>query len=104
MASGHVNRANRPNTWPQPTNCTVKKTLASREPSTHGTSRACRVVRRAVAIGGKAGLGASRAYQPNSAQFISTRPNLTHRRDHMRLDLAFDRPRAEALRKGQPPR
>jgi hypothetical protein len=38
MASGHVNRANRPNTWPQPTNCTVKKTLASREPSTHGTS------------------------------------------------------------------
>jgi hypothetical protein len=39
MASGHVNRANRPNTWPQPTNCTVKKTLASREPSTHGTTR-----------------------------------------------------------------
>jgi hypothetical protein len=38
MASGHVNRANRPNTWPQPTSCTVKKTLASREPSTHGTS------------------------------------------------------------------
>jgi hypothetical protein len=38
MASGQVNRANRPNTWPQPTNCTVKKTLASREPSTHGTS------------------------------------------------------------------
>jgi hypothetical protein len=38
MASGHVNRANRPNTWPQPTSCIVKKTLASREPSTHGTS------------------------------------------------------------------
>ena len=26
MASGHVNRVNRPNTWPQPTSCTVKKT------------------------------------------------------------------------------
>jgi len=38
MASGHVNRANRPNTWPQPTSCTVKKTLASREPSTHGNT------------------------------------------------------------------
>ena len=36
MASGHVNRVNRPNTWPQPTSCTVKKTLANREPSTHG--------------------------------------------------------------------
>src|SRR5262249_43761118 len=39
MASGHVNRVNRPNTWPQPTSCTVKKTLANREPSTHGTTR-----------------------------------------------------------------
>ena len=37
MASGHVNRANRPNTWPQPTSRTVKKTLANGEPSTHGT-------------------------------------------------------------------
>ena len=36
MASGHVNRANRPNTWPQPTSRTVKKTLANKEPSTHG--------------------------------------------------------------------
>jgi hypothetical protein len=32
MASGHVNRVNRPNTWPQPTRCTVKETLANREP------------------------------------------------------------------------
>ena len=38
MASGHVNRANRPNTWPQPTSCTAKKTLANKEPSTHGTT------------------------------------------------------------------
>src|SRR5262245_16184951 len=33
MASGHVNRANKPNTWLQPTSCTAKKTLANREPS-----------------------------------------------------------------------
>ena len=38
MASGHVNRVNRPNTWPQPTSCSVNKTLANGEPSTHGTS------------------------------------------------------------------
>jgi hypothetical protein len=42
MASGHVNRANRPNTWPQPTSRTVQKTLANREPSTHGTSATSR--------------------------------------------------------------
>jgi hypothetical protein len=38
MASGHAKRVNRPNIWPQPTRCTVKKTLANREPSTHSTS------------------------------------------------------------------
>ena len=53
MASGHVNRANRPNTWPQPTSRTVKKTLANREPSTHGTSRKCSRARGMTAIGGK---------------------------------------------------
>jgi hypothetical protein len=37
MASGHVNRVNRPNTWPQPPSCSVNKTLANGEPSTHGT-------------------------------------------------------------------
>jgi hypothetical protein len=39
MASGHVNRANRPNTWLHRPALQVKKTLASREPSTHGTTR-----------------------------------------------------------------
>jgi len=40
MASGHVNRTIRPNTWPQPTKAQyVQKVLANREPSTHGTSR-----------------------------------------------------------------
>jgi hypothetical protein len=37
MASGHVNRANRPNTWLHRPALHVKKTLASPEPSTHGT-------------------------------------------------------------------
>ena len=37
MASGHVNRTIRPNTWPQPTKAQyVQKVLANREPSTHG--------------------------------------------------------------------
>jgi hypothetical protein len=41
MASGHVSRANRPNTWLHRPALHVKKTLASREPSTHGTSQKC---------------------------------------------------------------
>jgi hypothetical protein len=40
MASGHVNRANRPNTWlHRPMLQNVKKALANSEPSTHGTKR-----------------------------------------------------------------
>ena len=41
MASGHVSRANRPNTWLHRPALHVKKALASREPSTHGTSATC---------------------------------------------------------------
>jgi hypothetical protein len=37
MASGQVNRTNRPNTWLHPNAANVKKVLANREPSTHGT-------------------------------------------------------------------
>ena len=36
MASGHVNRANRPNTWVHRPNLNVKILLANSEPSTHG--------------------------------------------------------------------
>jgi hypothetical protein len=39
MASGHVNRTNRPNTWLHRPTCDVKKVLANSEPSTHGTTR-----------------------------------------------------------------
>ena len=40
MASGHVNRENRPNTWLHPTGiCDVKIFLANSEPSTHGPSQ-----------------------------------------------------------------
>jgi hypothetical protein len=38
MASGHVNRIKRPNTWlHRPMLQNVKKALANPEPSTHGT-------------------------------------------------------------------
>jgi hypothetical protein len=38
MASGHVNRIKRPNTWlHRPMLQNVKKVLANPEPSTHGT-------------------------------------------------------------------
>jgi hypothetical protein len=43
MASGHVNRTKRPNTWlHRPTLQNVKKALANPEPSTHGTFETCR--------------------------------------------------------------
>jgi hypothetical protein len=42
MASGHVNRIYRPNTWlHRPILQNVKKALANSEPSTHGTFRTC---------------------------------------------------------------
>jgi hypothetical protein len=45
MASGHVNRINRPNTWlHRPMLQNVKKALANTEPSTHGTFRTWRDV------------------------------------------------------------
>src|SRR5258705_4901293 len=54
MASGHVNRIKRPDTWlHRPMLQTVKKVLANPEPSTHGTKRTFRDVRSSVAIGGK---------------------------------------------------
>ena len=54
MASGHVNRINRPNTWlHRPMLQNVKKALANPEPSTHGTKLPSRDVRNPVATGGK---------------------------------------------------
>ena len=51
MASGHVNRTKRPNTWlHRPMLQNVKKALAKPEPSTHGTSRHFGAVRNLVAI------------------------------------------------------
>ena len=43
MASGHVSRIERPNTWlHRPMLQNVKKALANPEPSTHGTFETCR--------------------------------------------------------------
>ena len=55
MASGHVNRIKRPNTWlHRPLLQNVKKALANPEPSTHGTKLPIRDVRSSVAIEGEA--------------------------------------------------
>ena len=55
MASGHVSRIERPNTWlHRPMLQNVKKALANPEPSTHGTERTSGDVCNSVAIGGKA--------------------------------------------------
>src|SRR6266481_7235127 len=55
MASGHVNRIKRPDTWlHRPMMQNVKKVLAIPEPSTHGTKRTSDDVRFLVANGGKA--------------------------------------------------
>ena len=63
MASGHVNRIKRPNTWlHRPMLQNVKKALANSEPSTHGTKRTSRDVRGLIAIGGKR----TSRQQPNS--------------------------------------
>src|SRR5258705_1375435 len=55
MASGHVNRIYRPNTWlHRPMLQNLKKALANSEPSTHGTKRTYRLRRAMSAFGGKA--------------------------------------------------
>ncbi len=55
MASGHVNRIKRPDTWlHRPMLQNVKKVLANPEPSTHGTKRTCQVRSVMSAFRGKA--------------------------------------------------
>jgi hypothetical protein len=54
MASGHVNRIKRPNTWlHRPMLQNVKKALANPEPSTHGTFETCQPARRLSASRGR---------------------------------------------------
>jgi hypothetical protein len=52
MPSGHVNRANRPNTWLLRPTLQVKILLANPEPSTHAVSRHFDAQRNLGAIGG----------------------------------------------------
>ena len=71
MASGHVNRINRPDTWPhRPSLQNVKKALANSEPSTHGTIRKCRRPQRKAAYGSKADSG-----RPSMGVLMSSRPS-----------------------------
>ena len=61
MASGHVNRTKRPNTWlHRPTLQNVKKALANPEPSTHGTFRTCRIALTMSVDRGRANLALGR--------------------------------------------
>jgi hypothetical protein len=61
MASGHVNRTYRPNTWlHRPMLQNVKKVLANPEPSTHGTKRQFARCKAMSAVGGKADLPVER--------------------------------------------
>ena len=61
MASGHVNRTKRPNTWlHRPTLQNVKKALANPEPSTHGTFRTCRPIL-TMSVTGQTGSGRATA-------------------------------------------
>src|SRR5262245_51618041 len=53
MASGHVNRANRPNTWLLRPMLRVKILLANPEPSTHGPKRRSENVCSCAAFGVK---------------------------------------------------
>jgi hypothetical protein len=54
MASGHVSRIKRPNTWlHRPMLQNVKKALANSEPSTHGTKRTCRSGRFMSVVGAR---------------------------------------------------
>jgi hypothetical protein len=60
MASGHVNRIERPNTWlHRPMLQNVKKVLANPEPSTHGTKRTSSDVRLESVMRSKADIGES---------------------------------------------
>jgi hypothetical protein len=60
MASGHVNRIKRPDTWlHRPMLQNVKKVLANPEPSTHGTFRTWRDVRLESVMRFKADIGES---------------------------------------------
>jgi hypothetical protein len=68
MASGHVNRTNRPNTWLHRPACGVKKVLANPEPSTHGTSRHFAAAQQFGRIWSEADIN-------HRAGFMSTRPN-----------------------------
>ena len=62
MASGHVNRTYRPNTWlHRPKPAYVKKVLANPEPSTHGTFRTCRRWSRMSVVKGGTDLAQTRA-------------------------------------------
>src|SRR6476661_4115596 len=69
MASGHVNRIYRPNTWlHRPMLQNVKKALANPEPSTHGTFRTWLILQVMSDLGGIAEVALRRWVRKNRDQ------------------------------------
>ncbi len=64
MASGHVNRIQRPNTWLHRPSLQREISLANAEPSTHGTFRTSRNVRLMSVYGAKADMTQTRRDVP----------------------------------------
>src|ERR1017187_3415125 len=71
MASGHVSRIKRPNTWlHRPMLQNVKKALANSEPSTHGTFRTWPVWQTKSSVGFRAEV----AFQGREVRFCRVGP------------------------------
>jgi hypothetical protein len=74
MASGHVNRANRPNTWLLRPMLQMKIPLANPEPSTHGPSRHLAAAQQARRFRGKADI-AGRLHRLARSKMTQRRPS-----------------------------
>ena len=93
MASGHVNRTERPNTWQHRPSLDVKIPLANPEPSTHGTSRHFAVLLNLVAIGasrtsGERSAGQIYGFTPKPAlpRLLATEAGVALRRERARVE------------------
>jgi hypothetical protein len=105
MASGHVNRANRPNTWLHRPRCRVKILLANPEPSTHGPFRS-RARQRSLPWSAQAAIGPRRlrhsrpAIQTTTPTIASMRPRLAILFTHTSVSWAG--PPVDGLKTGGP--
>src|SRR6266481_8032444 len=104
MASGHVNRIKRPDTWlHRPMLQNVKKVLANPEPSTHGTKRTYRDVRLESVMRSKADVTYGNRSPPRLAATFRRIDNNTFAndaaRDQLEFKLVISRQRLAGLRR-----